>query len=126
VNNYLPLLLLFILLSLELLRLSKQKWIRSLLTGKPKSKSAPKPLFYKPKSEKDCPYCQAAIAQGKSVMPECPHIPPTSWTLRKGKGGKKKSISTQGYFCPNSSCSYYTIADETCAGLPHPPLKFGF
>ena len=109
--------LLFIFSSLELLRLSKQKWFKSLIAGKPKSKSASKPQVYKPKSEKDCPYCQAAIAQGKSLPPECSHIPPIPWVQCKGKGGQKKTISTQGYFCPNLSCTYHTIADDTVHAL---------
>jgi len=91
VNNHLLLSLLFILLSLELLHLSKQKWLRKLLTGKPKSNSNPKFLVYRPKSEKDCLCCQAALAQGKSLQSECPHTPPIAWDQLKGKGGKRKS-----------------------------------
>ena len=117
-NNQLLLLLVFILLSLELPRLFKQKWLLRLLTGKPKSKSNPKPLVYKPKSEKDCPCCQAALAQGKHLSSDkCTHTPPIPWVQRKGKGGKKKSISTQGYFCPNPSCIYFGASDETIHAL---------
>ena len=35
------------------------------------------------------------------------------WNSVKGKGGKKKTIQTQGYFCSNPACAYYLITDET-------------
>jgi len=34
-----------------------------------------------------------------------------SWQLRKGKGGQKKRVQTERYFCPKKSCEYYGIAD---------------
>jgi len=37
---------------------------------------------------------------------------PVPWGFRKGRGGPKKKISTQGYFCPNKECEYYGITDE--------------
>jgi len=117
VNDHLPWLLVFILLSLELPGLSKQKWLQRLFTGKPGSRSSPKSIVLKPKSEKDCPGCRAALAEGALPPAECPHDPPLPWAQRKGRGGKKKSISTVGYFCPNPSCEYYGIFDEAVHAL---------
>lgn len=108
-NNQLLLLLLFVLLSLELLCLSKQKWLQRLLTGKPR--------VHKPKSEKDCPCCEAAHVQGTPVSTECSHAAPISWSQRKGKGGRKKTISTQGYFCSNPDCGYLGVVDESLHAL---------
>jgi hypothetical protein len=35
----------------------------------------------------------------------------------KGKGGRKKYISTAGYFCPNPDCAYFGISDEQVHAL---------
>ena len=35
----------------------------------------------------------------------------------KGQGGRKKTISTQNYFCSNLECEYYLIADEQIHAL---------
>ena len=37
---------------------------------------------------------------------------PVSWQLRKGCGGRKKKVATEGYFCPNRGCEYYGITEE--------------
>lgn len=37
--------------------------------------------------------------------------------MRKGPGGKKKTISTQGYFCSNPHCYYYLLDDEQIHAL---------
>lgn len=52
------------------------------------------------KSERDCHICQEDKRKRKVSEPERP----ISWQLRKGKGGPKKKVTTQGYFCPNERC----------------------
>ena len=53
--------------------------------------------------------------KGRQELPK-PEMP-TAWSLRKGRGGPKKKISTQGYFCPNKECEYYGITDENIHAL---------
>ncbi len=119
VNNDLLFLLVFIIILLILLCRAKQKWLRKLLRGKASAKSGsnPKPQVYRPKSEKDCPSCQAALAHGISLSPECQHAVLVAWEQIKGKGGPPKTICTEGYFCSNLSCRYYAISDQTIHAL---------
>jgi len=42
---------------------------------------------------------------------------PVSWQLRKGPGGRKKVVKSEGYFCPNKSCGYYGIIEEEIHAL---------
>ena len=37
--------------------------------------------------------------------------------MRKGTGGKKKTIPTQGCFCSNPLCYYYLLDDESLHAL---------
>lgn len=118
-NNNLLFWLVFIIVIvlLILLRHAKPKWIRKLAASKAKSKSNPKPQVYRPKSEKDCPCCQAALAHSIPASPECQHAPLVPWEQIKGKGGPPKTICTEGYFCSKSSCRYYAISDQTIHAL---------
>jgi IS1 family transposase len=43
--------------------------------------------------------------------------PPVAWSERKGRGGRKKRLSTAGYFCPNQACAYYGLTDEQVHAL---------
>jgi transposase-like protein/IS1 family transposase len=70
----------------------------------------------KPKSEKDCPQCQAKPdLNAQTQVPRPPS--PRPWKFIKGKGGRKKRIATQGYACPNPACDYYTITDANIHAL---------
>lgn len=40
-----------------------------------------------------------------------------AWSERKGRGGRRKGISTEGYFCSNKGCEYYRITDERIHAL---------
>jgi hypothetical protein len=73
--------------------------------------------IYRPKSQKDCPCCQAALAQGIPLSPECQHTPLTPWDQIKGKEGPPKFICTEGHFCSNPSCRYYGISDQNIHAL---------
>ncbi len=70
-------------------------------------KPGPKPLVYKPKSEKDCPCCQANHPNQATA-----HQMPIPWSQVNGKGGRKKTIATEGYFCCNECCDYFGITDQ--------------
>jgi hypothetical protein len=37
--------------------------------------------------------------------------------LRKGRGGRKKKIKTEGYFCSNKKCEYNGITEEAVHAL---------
>jgi hypothetical protein len=68
----------------------------------------------KPKSELDCPDCQA---EKINPDPGHPFPPPLPWDQQIRRGGRKKHIATQGYFCPTPKCEYYTVADEQVHAL---------
>lgn len=65
------------------------------------------------KSELDCPFCQTN-QHGTSKTRSLQTVP---WSQMKGKGGRKKHISTGGNFCPNPECAYFGIADEQVHAL---------
>ena len=69
----------------------------------------PKPWVMKTKSELDCPFCRAEEGHPEAE-PSGPH--PLPWSQCKKRGGRKKQIPTQGFFCPNPKCKYYGITDE--------------
>ena len=102
-----------LVLCLELYRLLRSYWIRRILKKKKEAKLSRKPRVLKPKSERDCPFCVEEKEKLGSPKPETP----TAWSLRKGRGGPIKRISTQGYFCPNPECEYFCIFDENIHAL---------
>jgi hypothetical protein len=53
--------------------------------------------------------------KGKRVSPR--QEKPVAWSKRKGRGGPKKKISTEGYFCSNVGCEYYGITEESIHAL---------
>jgi hypothetical protein len=71
---------------LELYRLSRHANLQKLLFHKARALPARAPRQLKPKSEEDCPHCQAhksLNAQAKAPRPPTPR----PWKLIKGKGG---------------------------------------
>lgn len=66
-----------------------------------------------PKSKRDCPFC--VVEKGKRASPS--REMPAAWRERKGRGGPKKKISTEGYFGPNVGCEYYRIGEERIHAL---------
>ena len=104
------LILILLVLLLELPRL-KTLW-KSLTKKRPTAKSTT-PRSLKAKSEEDCPYCQAGHAE-TTPPPETSLIP---YSQTKGKGGRKKQICTQNYFCSNPRCYYYQVTDERVQAL---------
>ncbi len=67
----------------------------------------------KPKSPKDCQECQ----KSKTIETIISKPMPVPWSQKKGQGGRKKTISSQNYFCSNPECEYYLIADEQIHAL---------
>jgi hypothetical protein len=84
------------------------------LEGKKKGKMPRKPAVLRPKSELDCQHCmeekvkKANPEQNKAVV---------AWSERRGRCGRRKSFSTEGYFCSNKGCEYYGIRDERIHAL---------
>jgi IS1 family transposase len=102
-----------LILCFELCLLLRGNWILRFLKKKKGAAQPRKPLVMKPKSDRDCPFCVKENGRQESPQPEIP----TAWSLRKGRGGPIKKISTQDCFCPNSDCEYYRITDESIHAL---------
>ena len=111
-RNILVILAILVLL-LELYRYLRKYWLHRLLEKKKAAKGPRKPPVLRPESEKDCPVCQQE--KGKCFHPQ--RELPVAWKTRKGVGGRKKRISTAGYFCPNPKCVYYGIREEAMHAL---------
>jgi hypothetical protein len=111
--NDLLILLALLILMIEIYRKLRQIWLHHLLCQKKKAKRPRKPPALRPKTERDCRFCQEDMRKRKSAENE----KPVAWALRKGKGGPKKKVATGGYFCPNKSCEYYGITEETIHAL---------
>jgi hypothetical protein len=106
-------LLAILILLIEIYRKLRQTWLQHQLSCKKIAKRPRKPAVLRPKSERDCHFCQENKRKRKSAENEMP----VAWALRKGKGGPKKKIATGGYFCPNESCACYGITDEQTHAL---------
>jgi len=97
-------LLVILLLILEWGKLKRTiKW---LLKGVKPSR-ATKPRVMKPKNPKDCAECQ----KSKTIETIISKPMPVPWSQKKGQGGRKKTISTQNYFCSNPE-EYYRITNN--------------
>jgi len=97
----------------EIYRWLRKKWIQRILAEKKKGGKPRKPPVMRPKSEQDCPHCLAE--KGKEAKGS--RGIPGAWSDRKGRGGRRKKNSTEGYFCSNKECEYYKIADERIHAL---------
>lgn len=92
----------------ELYRYLRAFWLQKWLEQKKKAKRPHKPMVLKPKSERDCHFCQEQKGQQRNDKCELPE----PWRMRKGRGERKKQFCTQGYYCSNPCCDYYGITDE--------------
>ena len=102
-----------LILGFEVYRLLRGNWIRRFLKKKKDATQTRNPRVMKPKRERDCPLCVKEKGRQGSPKPEMP----TTWCLRKGRGGPIKKISTEGYFCPNPDCEYFRITDDNIHAL---------
>jgi IS1 family transposase/transposase-like protein len=71
------------------------------------------PRRWRPKSPKDCPACQSGVSLSlprirRDVKP---------WSQIKSTRGRKKTIKTQGFACPNVDCAYFGNRDATLHAL---------
>ena len=106
-----------LILCFELYRLFRGNWLRRFLKKKNGAAQPRKPLVMKPKSDRDCPFCVKEKSRQGSLKPKMP----SAWSLRKGRGGLIKKISTRDLFCPNSDCEYFGITDENI----HAMVEYG-
>jgi len=102
-----------LVLLFEIYQCLRRYWLRLLLEQRKKEKRTRKPDVLLPKSEKDCRFCRAEMGKRTEAKREMPE----SWQTCKGRGGRKKKIQTEGYFCPNISCEYYGITEEAIHAL---------
>jgi hypothetical protein len=102
-----------LILLIELYRYVRKVWLRRLLEKKKREKRPRKPAVLRPKSERDCLLC----CEAKGTQDIAKRETPQSWQLHKGKGGPKKKVVTEGYFCLNQSCEYYGISEEAIHAL---------
>src|SRR5512136_2248514 len=75
------------------------------------SPTRPTPRPLKPRTPRDCPLCGhphptplGGHVRQAGVLP---------WSERKSPRGKRKTICTAGYACPNPECDYHGNTDAT-------------
>jgi len=88
---------------------AKRHW-PSAATPRAHLKPTPRPL--KPRTPDNCPACRAALLSLPLVA-----TPLKPYSQVKGPRGRKKSIVTAGYACPNPDCLYYNITDDQIHAL---------
>ena len=103
-----------LVISIEIYLWLRRGWIRHVLESKKKAKMLHKPAMMRPKSELDCPHF--VIEKGEKANPEQKKAI-VAWNDRKGWGGRRKGISTEGYFCSNTGCEYFGVKGERIHAL---------
>jgi IS1 family transposase len=106
-------------LALLLLFLRLRDWLQRLgprtaptrPTAPPASPKPPRLLH--PRSPDDCPACRNAAPASRSTV--AASVQP--WRQRKRRRGRRKTINTEGYACPNSECDYHNITDANVHAL---------
>jgi len=71
--------------------------------------------LFKPRTPHDCPACQQQAATPAGNAPSRGSVTP--WRERKSRRGAPKRIATQGFACPNRTCTYYRITDAQIHAL---------
>jgi transposase-like protein/IS1 family transposase len=71
------------------------------------------PRQWRPKSPEDCPWCQDELEI--LVVPSQPEVTPYGEV--KSSRGRKKTVSTQSFACPEVTCKYFGITDEAVHAL---------
>jgi transposase-like protein len=106
-------LLINLILCLMLLVLLLRRRIRHWLKRLGEQWERHRPRGWKPQSPKDCPHCQGG------VQVEVLHGPRevVPWSARKSRRGKPKTVTTQGYACPNRGCEYHGIRETDVHAL---------
>jgi transposase-like protein len=101
--------ILVVLLVYALLRILWEQYQQATKKRKKKGKRRQ----WQPKSPKDCPACQEGVKLSlfrvqQSVKP---------WKEVKSRRERKKTISTQGYACPNPACDYAGLVEAEVHAL---------
>jgi len=94
---------LVVLLVYHLLRIL---WSQRPSSAQTQKKKGP-PRQWRPKTPRDCPACQEGVKLTLCRVKR----QVTPWSQVKSRRGKKKTIPTQGYACPNPDCRYCGITD---------------
>jgi hypothetical protein len=82
-------------------------WCRQHLRGRTAVVAAHVQQLLKPRTPDDCPACRQHVATTVANAPP----PVTPWSALKSRRGAPKRIDTQGFACPNHTCTYYQITD---------------
>ena len=98
-----------VLLVYHLLRIL---WSQRPSSAQTQKKKGP-PRQWRPKTPRDCPACQEGVKLTLCRVKR----QVTPWSQVKSRRGKKKTIPTQGYACPNPDCHHYGITDATIHAL---------
>ena len=85
------------------------------ITSPVEKKKAKRSWSLKPKTPDDCPACVEEVTL-RTVNPVPVEVPPP-WETRKGCGGPKKTIETEGYACDDPDCRYFNIRDAQIHAL---------
>ena len=72
------------------------------------------PRTWKPKSPRDCACCQTGIAL--TPLPDPNSVIPWS-SQRKSSRGRKETVDTDGFACPQPDCDYFGITDADIHAL---------
>lgn len=88
-----------------------QKQLNKLWEAGEEAARIPRP--WKAKSPADCPACQSGLQL--AIHPIHRDVKP--WSACKSSRGRKKKVKTQGHACPNPTCRYFGITDETIHAL---------
>lgn len=73
----------------------------------------------RPRMPDDCAVCRAGAAASAPTAVQAP----ISYSLLKSSRGRKKSVNTAGYVCPNPDCRYHNNPDpavHALVGYGHP------
>src|SRR6266487_1509025 len=73
------------------------------------SRRSPLHRLLKPRTPHDCPACRLCCAHSSVVGPV--PLPVRPWREIKSRRGAPKRVNTEGFACPNRTCSYSGITD---------------
>jgi IS1 family transposase len=71
----------------------------------------------KPRTPDDCPACRGQLSWEAQITTVGRAIIP--YTQVKSSHGRKKRLNTAGYACPNPSCAYFGVTNETIHAQVH-------
>lgn len=84
-----------IIVLLELYGSPRAFWLQKLLEQEKKAKRPRKPMVLKPKSERDCRFCQEEKGKRSTAKREQPE----PWNMRKGRGDARRDFDGRILLC---------------------------